>query len=470
MSHPSRCNVLWIFIEDMSPWMSPWGDYTVATPNIDRLCSRGVTYTNCFSVAPVCSPSRSGLITGCYPTRIGVHNHVASRLEEPAFTLPEPIQTLSELFNEAGYFCYNQGKDDYNFIYDRDALYHGAYETPQFYGHHHKGSVPFDLKDREWNYWRHREMEQPFFGQIGLWGGKNSCKPINRVDRSCVQVPAYYPDTEAFREEIARHYECIELVDWEVGQILDALEREGLLEETAIFLFSDHGMGALRHKQFCYDGGTHVPLIVSHPQVAVQEGVDDRLVSSIDIAAASLAQAGIPAPQWMDGMNFLELDFNRDYVVSARDRCDFTIDRIRSVRTHDFRYIRNFHTDRPLMQPQYRDQTECFKDCRRLFQTGDLSPNQAAYAGDERLPEELYDHRSDPDEMNNLAADSAYTKTLLQLRQQLDAWIVETDDQGRFPERPEQLLALIERWGAERCLNPEYLTVKKIKAKNLVIA
>jgi arylsulfatase A-like enzyme len=146
MSQERAPNVLWILVEDMSPWMPAWGDCTVATPNMERLAGRGTVYQNCFSVAPVCSPSRSGLICGCYPTRIGVHHHVGSRLEEPALELPVPIQTVPELFKAAGYFSYNLGKDDYNFIYDREALYHGAYETPKFYGHHHEGSEYQDKK------------------------------------------------------------------------------------------------------------------------------------------------------------------------------------------------------------------------------------------------------------------------------------------------------------------------------------
>jgi len=397
------------------------------------------------------------MITGCYPTRIGVHNHVASRPGEPDNFLPEGIKTLPERFREAGYFTYNLGKDDYNFVYNREDLYDGEYETPKFYGHHHKGSIPFDLENRDWHYWRRRKTGQPFFGQIGLWGGKNSRPAPVPVDPDTVKVPACYPDAAPFREETARHYECIQLVDQEVGKILDALEADGLLEETAIFLFSDHGMTGLRHKQFCYDGGTHVPLIASIPGQSIQGKVDDQLISSIDISATSLALAGISVPEpQIDGRNFLDPDFKRDYVVSARDRCDYTIDRIRSVRTEHFRYIRNFLTDRPLMQPQYRDHTPCFKEYRQRYQEGRLTEEQALYAGDFRPAEELYDHRNDPEEIHNLAEDPNYQASLLELRKILDAWIETSGDRGELPESDAQLRALIERWGPERCQNPEY--------------
>jgi len=455
-------NILWIFVEDLSPWFPAWGDSTVATPNLDRLLDRGTAFTNCFSTSPVCSPARSGIITGCYPTRIGCHHHVASRPGEPPHHLPKGLRTLPELFREAGYFTYNLGKDDYNFVYDRNQLYHGDYETPGFYGHHHLGMVPFDLETRDWHYWRRRSSnDRPFFGQIGLWGGKNTRNAPHPVDRHNVTVPACYPDIQPFREEVARHYECIQLVDLEVGRILDALEADGLAEKTAIFFFSDHGMGSVRHKQFCYGGGTHVPLIVSRPDGKAPNQLDRRLVSSLDISATSLALAGIPIPDWMDGQDIFNSSSNRNYVVSARDRCDYTIDRIRSIRTRDFRYIRNMLTDRPLMQPQYRDKTESFKAYRRLFYAGKLSPNLALYAGDQRPEEELYDLRNDPEEVHNLAEIASYHPTLCSLREQLVAWIQNTSDCGQFPESQEQLKALINRWGRERCVNPEYDAVRQ---------
>lgn len=452
-------NILWILVEDLSPWLPAWGDYTVATPNIERLLKRGTAYRNSFTTSPVCSPSRSGTITGCYPTRIGCHNHVASRPGEPTHHLPEDIRTLPELFKEAGFFTYNLGKDDYNFAYDRANLYHGDFETLGFYGHHHAGTIPFDIDGRDWHYWRNRSNGQPFFGQIGLWGGKNSRKAPQPIDPDTVKVPACYPDILPFRKEVARHYECIQILDNEVGRILDALEEDHLLNQTAVFLFSDHGMGSIRHKQFCYDGGTHIPLILARPDGERHSNDDNRLISSLDISATSLALADIAVPKWMDGENFLRTEFDHAYVVSARDRCDYTIDRIRSIRTKDFRYIRNFLTDRPLMQPQYRDQTESFKAYRRLFSLGELTPEQAAYAGDERPREELYDLQKDPDQIRNVAEDPKYRSTLFTMRELLEQWIEETNDLGRLPESREQLEALIDRWGSERCVNPEYQAI-----------
>ncbi|MBC2593453.1 sulfatase [Ruficoccus amylovorans] len=455
-------NILWIFVEDMSPLLPLWGDRTVATPNIERLAARGRTYINCHSTAPVCSPSRSGLICGCYPTRIGVHNHVSSRPGEPEVFLPTGVRPLPQIMREAGYFTYNLGKDDYNFVYDRAALYDGEFETPEFYGHHHRGYVPFDTREREWAYWRRRRDGQPFFGQIGLWGGKNTRPALEAVSPERVRVPACYPDTPAFRRQIARHYECIQLVDQEVGWILQALEADDLLEDTAIFFFSDHGMDLLRHKQFCYDGGTHVPLVVSVPQDHRAGVTEKRLVSSIDIAAASLELAGLEVPEWMDARNFMTEGNERSCVFSARDRCDFTIDRIRSVRTERYRYIRNYLTDRPLMQPQYRDQTECYLEYRRLWAEGRLNDEQAPYAGDARPAEELYDHAADHDEVHNLVGDPCYEDIREQLSATLERWIIETNDRGRTGESDQQLRALINRWGDERCQAPEYARVKQV--------
>ena len=156
-----RPNILWIAVEDISPFLGCYG-YENATPNLDKLAGRGVRFANTFMPAPVCSPCRSSLITGMMPTTIGVHNHHSSRTKETAIYLPEKIKTLPELFKTAGYFTFNQGKDDYNFWYNREDLYSGEYVTHKLYGKSGKRQVG----------WKNRRPDQPFFGQIQLAGGK----------------------------------------------------------------------------------------------------------------------------------------------------------------------------------------------------------------------------------------------------------------------------------------------------------
>lgn len=439
-----RPNILWLFCEDMSPWLSLYGDDTVPTPNLEALARAGTLFRHCYSPAGVCSPVRSGVITGCMPTTIGAHHHQSARNPRFPQHLPDGVRTLPELFREAGYFTYNCGKDDYNFTYDRAKLYSGPYQNAGIYGLHGAGS------------WRDRAPGQPFFGQITLWAGKNKNLPRAPVDPARVRVDPYYPDIPEFRSQYVRHYNQIMVTDDEVGALLQQLKDDGLYDNTIIFFFSDHGYLLLRHKQFLYDGGIHVPLIIhapGRPDLLPPAGTRDDLVSTIDVAATSLACAGLEIPSWMESRNVFEPGYHRPYIVAARDRCDFTIERIRAVRTREFKYIRNFMTDRPLMQPQYRDPTPEYKALIRLHQEGALTPVQDQFAAPERPAEELYDLVRDPHETVNLARSPTHASVLKELRGHLDGWIRETNDQGQYPEADGQLLVMLEHWG-RRCTDP----------------
>ncbi len=169
-------NILWILLEDTAPLMGAYGTTIIATPNIDELAEAGVRYTNVFMPAPVCSASRSTIITGTMSTTLGLHNHHSSRTDESAIYLPDGFQTIPELFNEAGYFSFNNGKDDYNFHYDRRDLYDQSYSQHPLYGKRGDPIALAELKNR-----------QPFFGQIQLSGGKeifsSAFKRVNRDAR-----------------------------------------------------------------------------------------------------------------------------------------------------------------------------------------------------------------------------------------------------------------------------------------------
>jgi arylsulfatase A-like enzyme len=456
-----RPNILWIEVEDLSPLMSCYGYDINPTPNLDLMAEKGVLFKNAFMPAPVCSPCRSALITGVMQTTLGIHNHHSSRSEETAIHLPEQIKTLPELFREAGYFTFNQGKDDYNFWYDRASLYAGEYATHKLYGKSGKRDIG----------WKDRQPDQPFFGQIQLSGGKHiyrkdfKDKVRNPVDRQAFDIPPYYPDHPAVREDWARHIDSVQITDDEVGEIVENLKTDGLLEKTVIFFFSDHGMRLWRHKQFCYDSGLHVPFIMvwpGNPQKLGGEGkVREDLVNGIDIAATSLALAGIKIPEYMEGHDLFAKDFRpREHVISARDRCDYTIDRIRTIRTKRFRYIRNFMSDRPYMQPSYRDAWEITQTMRKLHAEGQLDPVQDRFWSDERPAEEFYDLQNDPHEIENLASRSEYDDELVRHRKILEDWIHETDDKGQYPEDSAGLRYMFDWWG-DKCVNPEYDQFRK---------
>lgn len=450
--HP---NILWIYIEDTNPWMSCYGDEVVETPNIDKLAEEGVRFDRAYMTSGVCSPTRSAIITGMYQTSIGAHEHYSSfsmwRGNKMEVWDPNHlgVRTLPEIFKAAGYYTFNEGKDHYNFVFSDEDLY------DQKGGNGFKGA-------KDGTEWSGMAEGQPFFGQIQLTGGKfsNPDKIINPAD---VTVMPYYPDHEVYREEIAHHYNTILELDEITGKIIQKLKEDGIYENTIVFFFSDHGMRLPRHKQFLYEGGIRVPFIVAGPGIPTNQ-VRDDLVSGIDISATTLAFAGIDIPDHMHGMDLFAEDFHRDYVVSARDRCDFTIDRIRAVTTKRYKYIRNFMTDKPYMQPNYRDDREPLILMRQMYKDGELNEIQARFWSDERPAEELYDLQEDPHETNNLVHSykREHAMELAKHRDILYRWIIETDDKGRFPESDASLEAVIDRWG-DKAVNKEYERVRQSK-------
>ncbi|CAA6677605.1 MULTISPECIES: sulfatase [unclassified Lentimonas] len=446
----SRPNILWIYAEDQSPLMSCYGVQNNPTPVIDQLATDGVMFSQAFMPAPVCSATRSALITGAMPTTFGLHNHRSSRTPDSMIALPVGVKTVPEIFKEAGYFTFNVGKDDYNFQYDRKNLYDGG----------SSGGFANGLKGQKVD-WKARKGDQPFFGQIQIQGGKSKAK-IAPINRALVTIPPYYPDHPEIRKIWARHHDTARIMDRETGSIIKRLKADGLLENTIVFVFSDHGWNnGLRDKQFCYDGGLHVPLVITwygNPD-AIQAGKPRTdMVNGIDIPVTSLALAGLPIPDYMEGLNLFAPEYKRDYIIGVRDRCDFTIDRIRTVRTEDFRYVRNFMTDRPYMQSQYRDGRPYTKLLKQLYADGAMNEQQAWFFADTRPAEELYDLQTDPHQTINVAARPEYADALKAHRTILKDWIEATDDQGQYPESIAGLTATKARW-KDKCVNPEYRAI-----------
>jgi arylsulfatase A-like enzyme len=452
----SQPNILWIFLEDTAPLLSAYGTTVISTPNIDSLAKQGVLYKNVFMPAPVCSASRSSIITGVMSTTTGTQNHHSSRTEASSIYLPDNLKTIPEIFKNAGYFTFNNGKDDYNFVYNRKELYNQEYKIHPLYG---KSGVPLDLASLK--------NKQPFFGQIQLHGGKEifskSFKDNVRtpVDRATIELPPYLPNHPVIIEEYANHLDAIQITDEKVGAIMNDLRDNDLLENTVVFFFSDHGMRMTRNKQFLYDGGLHVPFIIADFTKKINKlppgTVNDDLISGLDIGTSSLALADIQVPTYMEGKNIFNDSIKREYVISTRDRCDFTIDRIRSVRSKNYKYIRNFKTDRPYTQPTYMDfdGVEFVKVMHQLYDDGQLNTVQSRFMSDERPEEELYDLKEDPYELNNLATNPEYEKILRDYARILNDWIETTNDKGQYPEDEENLKLMLGIWG-EHAINPEY--------------
>ena len=415
-------NVVWITAEDLCPELGCYGNELVHTPHIDRLASEGMRFTNVFSTAPVCSASRSAFMTGMYQTTIGAHNHRSHR--DDGYRLPQGVSLITDYFRAAGYFTCNvtrvndevkgSGKTDFNFAVDH----------------------PFDGDD-----WSQRQSGQPFFAHINF---PETHRTFERdlehpTDPEKVSPPPYYPDHPLVRMDWALYYDTMNHLDRKVGAVLQRLDEEGLSDNTLVLFFADHGRPHVRGKQWLYDGGIHIPLIVRWPGHVDPGTVNDQLVSAIDITATSLALAGISVPEAMQGRPFLGRNTQpREVIFAARDRCDETVDRIRCVRSKRFKYIRNFHPDRPYLQlNRYKEkQYPVLRLMRKLHLEQKLAPEQALFMAPRRPKEELYDLESDPHEINNLANDPDFQPRLTDMRTQLDAWIKASRDQGEIPEDP----------------------------------
>jgi len=415
-------NILWLDAEDLCPDLGCYGTADVKTPNIDRLAADGARYPNAFTTSPVCSPSRSAIITGMYQTTIGAHHHRSHRKD--GYTLPKGIKLVTDYFKQAGYYvCRGEadklqrpGKLDYNF----------------------KASFKdvFDGTD-----WRQRKPGQPFFAQIHFHETHRTFKADseNPIDPKKVTLPGYYPDHPLVRKDWALYLETAQILDKKVGKILNRLEADGLAENTVVIFTGDHGRPMLRGKQWLYEGGIHIPLIIRWPGRIKPSTVDERLVTSLDLAPTWLQIAGITPPTHLQGRSLLKPDTpKREYIFAARDRCDETSDRIRCVRSKQFKYIRNFQPERPYMQfNAYKmRQYPTWTLMQVLHKQGKLTPAQKQWMATSRPVEELYDLNKDPDELNNLADQPEFHELLLKFRKVLNEWVKQTDDQGVTPEDP----------------------------------
>jgi N-sulfoglucosamine sulfohydrolase len=410
-----RPNILWLISEDTSPDLACYGNALVKTPHLDRLAAGGTRYNAAFAAAPVCSAARSAMMTGMYQTSIGAHNHRSHR--EDGYRLPPPVEVITKYFHDAGYFTSigngtdwsRGGKTDWNFT------------EPEFF--------------RDGVDWRQRNDGQPFFAQynFGMTHRNFERDPDRPINPDQVELPPYYPDTPLLRRDWADYLESVQLLDSQVGALLARLEEDGLAENTIIVYHGDHGRPHVRGKQWLYEGGIRVPLIIRKPGGAAV--VSEQLVSLIDLAPTMMAWAGIEPPAHLQGRS-IETGTPREFVVCARDRCDETVDRIRCVRSGRFKYIRNFYPDRPYMQfnAYKKKQYPCVSVLELWKEQGKLTDAQKPFMADRRPEEELYDLKSDPHEIRNLAADGGHRQLLEKMRGELDQWIADTQDQGAIPE------------------------------------
>ena len=443
-------NIIWLSCEDISPILACYGDSTAYTPHIDRLAKESMVFTNAFATVGVCAPSRSSLITGMYPTSIGTMHmrtgfDVASWGQRtydapssatdingdsiPLYSavIPEYVKCFTEYLRANGYYCTNNQKTDYQFAAPVTA---------------------WDQNNKE-AHWKNAPEGMPFFSVFNhevthesrIW--MNADKQ-QTVDPKKVPVPDYFPDNEIVRNDIARVYSNIELLDKQIGEKLKELEEAGLLNNSIIFFFSDHGGPLPRGKREHYDSGLQVPFMVRFPH-GRNAGHYNELISFVDFAPTVLSLAGISSPSHLQGRAFLgkHKSEEREYIFGSGDRFDEHSDRIRCVRDEQCMYVRNYFPELPRYKHiAYRENVSMMNLLLELNSKNQLNSKQQIWFEDQKPTEELYDCLTDPYQLNNLINDSAYTNKLIELRNALKAWQKTYGDKGAIAEK--ELLA--EMW------------------------
>lgn len=431
-----RPNMLWLTAEDLSPHLGCYGDADATTPRLDAFARQSLKFDRAFATAPVCSPARSCLITGMFATSLGTQR-LRSKFPVPGEVIPFPA-----LLRQAGWYCSNNLKTDYN-VRDEAAFIRAAWDDCSANAH-----------------WRPRRKDQPFFSvfnfmtthqsRTSVWPHeefereiRSKLDPAERHDPARVTLPPYYPDTAEARRAWARYHDCITLMDRQAGEILDQLQADGLADDTIVFFFGDHGMGMPRGKRCLHDSGMRVPFLVrlpkrwAHLAPSPPGSATDRLVSFVDFAPTVLSLCGIPAPAHLQGSAFLGTHAAgpREFIHGARDRVDEAFDVSRSVRDGRWLYIRNFMPHLPWMQPEsFSDGSTFRRELKRLAADDALPPAARPYATAPRPLEELYDTAADPHQIHNLASDAAHLDRCERMRADLRRWQLETRDAGFFTE------------------------------------
>lgn len=416
-----RPNILWLSAEDHGPHLGCYGDPYADTPNLDTFAKSSLLYRNAISTAPVCAPARTTIICGMYAPSLGAH-HMRSQAARP-----EWLKFYPEYLREAGYYCTNNSKTDYNIEHDIRTIW--------------------DESSNKAHY-KKRKEGQPFFAIFN-----QTCTHESRIrsrksktthDPSKVQVPPYHPDVPAVRDNWAQYYDGLTRMDDWFGGHLRALREEGLAEDTIVIFWADHGSGMPRGKRYAGWSGLHVPMIMHIPEKwkhlrppeYKSGGVSQRLVGFVDLGATMLSLVGIEPPAFQQGKPFAGKHVTAMPVHSFgfRGRMDERPDCSRTVTNGTFVYIRNFMPHLPHGQAlHYQMETQATRIWRRLYREGKLNKIQSAF-WQRKLPEELYDISKDPHETRNLAKESAFQKTLLSMREALYRNMEDTFDVALLPE------------------------------------
>ncbi|MDD4871763.1 MAG: sulfatase-like hydrolase/transferase [Kiritimatiellae bacterium] len=412
-------NILWIVAEDINPQLGCFGDPNAVTPNLDKFAREALRYINCWSTAPVCAPARTTLITGVYPTSTGAE-HMRSFIKMPSF-----MKMYPQLLREAGYYCTNCAKEDYNL---------------------EKPAEIWDVSSKK-GHWRNRPSGKPFMAVFNIEKTHESQirkRPhVLKHDPAKIKLPAYHPDTPEVRQDWAQYYDNITEMDEIAGKYLKELEDADLADDTIVFFYGDNGGGMPRSKRWPYNSGLNVPLIVRIPgkfrYLAPKDykpgNATERIVGFVDFVPTLLSMVGVKPPDWMQGHAFMgKYEEPQSYVHGFRGRMDDRYDMVRSVRNNRYLYIRNYMPH--LIYGQhiaYMFQTPTTQVWKKLYDEGKLKPPQTFF-WEPKPPEELYDLQADPDEVKNLAKSPDHQAVLQELCKIQQEHALKIRDVGFLPE------------------------------------
>ena len=432
--------------EDIGPILSCYDTKGISTPNIDRLAKEGIRYTRAYAAVGVSAPSRSSIITAMYPVSIGTQNHRTGNhyafrtpeaekykidaevwdhrgrnVPEYSAVVPPFIKCFPEYLRADGYYCTNNAKCDYQF------------------------NCPITVWDEVSNKasFINRPKNKPFFAVFNfevthesrIWGNKEHPMLVNT---DSIDIPAYFPTIPVVKQDVGRQYSNIVELDKQIGEMLAFLEKEGLLDNTIIFFWSDHGGPLLRQKRAVGNSGLHVPLLVRFPDKRMAGTVVDDIVGLMDLGPSVLSLAGIKPPDYMQGKAFLgkyKTNQPHKYAFGSADRFDESFDMSRSVIDGRFVYIRNYYPELPLIyRNKYREQIDMTRELIKMNQANELEGDAAYIFMKTKPEEELYDLQNDPYEIHNIADGPEYFQKLKELRSALANWQMTVGDKGFIDE------------------------------------
>ena len=435
----TRPNILFAIADDWGwPHAGCYGDPVVKTPTFDRIAREGALFHHAYISAPSCTPSRGSILTGQWHWRLEGAGNLWS-------VLPDKFDTYPELLERAGYETGSKSK----------GWGPGRTETA---GRHPAGSPirspdPEALRDfiagvpegKPWCFWL--GSHDPHRGYVKDSGAKSG------MDLSKIKLFGHFPDSPEVRGDVADYYLEVQRFDRVVAAAIAALEACGQLENTIVVMTGDHGMPFPRCKSNNYDSGARVPLAVRWPQKVRGGTVVTDFVSLTDLAPTFYEATGVPLPADVTGRSLLPLlagkkVSDRSFVlhgkerhVAAQEAPDMGGYPTRALRTHDYLYLHNFAPDRwPAGTPHFEKaalQNAWLADCDNgptksyIVSNRDKDdPHRNSYqlCFGKRPADELYDLKKDPDQLVNVAADTAYEEILTRMKKRLFAELKKTAD------------------------------------------